>query len=155
MNIMPLKYCPKYKEQVIEWLNQEFGCKTSYGFYRELIEHSMKEDKLPITFVAIDNDVLVGTVGLWRGDLLSRQDLFPWLSALVVNQDYRNQKIGQRLQLFIEEYCRNKNYEEIYLYTDLVNYYEKTGWIAFDKGYEYMGGEVTIYKKSLKGLSNS
>ena len=149
MDIMLLRDCSKYKEQVIDWLNQEFGCETSYRFYQELIEHSMEEDKLPITFVAIDNDVLVGTVSLWRGDLLSRQDLYPWLSALVVNPDYRNQKIGYRLQQFIEEYCRNKNYEEIYLYTDLVNYYEKSGWIAVGKGYEYMGGEVTIYKKCL------
>ena len=150
MNIKLLRDCVKYKEQVIDWLDKEFGCETSYRFYKELIEHSMEEDKLPITFVAIENETLVGTVGLWRGDLLSRQDLYPWLSALVVNRNYRNRKIGQQLQQFIEEYCRNKHYEQIYLYTDLVNYYEKTGWIAVDKGYEYMGGEVTIYKKSLK-----
>lgn len=151
MEIKLLRDCSQYKEQVIDWLNKEFGCETSYRFYKELIEHSMEENKLPITFVAIDNDVLVGTVSLWRGDLLSRQDLYPWLSALVVNPDYRNQKIGQKLQQFIEEYCRSKDYEEIYLYTDLVDYYEKTGWRAIDKGYEYMGGEVTIYKKCLKG----
>ena len=116
MNIKLLRDCVKYKEQVIDWLNKEFGCETSYRFYKELIEHSMEEDKLPITFVAIENEILVGTVSLWRGDLLSRQDLYPWLSALVVNPNYRNQKIGQKLQQFIEEYCRNKNYEQIYLY---------------------------------------
>ena len=127
MEIMPLKDRPAYKEQVIEWLNQEFGCENgkSYGFYKELIEHSMVEDTIPITFIAVDNDILVGTVGLWRGDLLSRQDLYPWLSALFVNPECRNQNIGMKLQNFIVEYCKRQKYEEIYLYTDLDNYYEK------------------------------
>lgn len=149
MNIVLLKECPEYKNQVIEWLNHEFGNESSYRFYKELIEHSMEKDKIPVTFIAIENGILLGTVGLWRGDLLSRQDLYPWVSALFVNPDYRNRKIGQKLQDFIENYCRQKGYKEIYLYTNLVNYYEKSGWIYFDRGYEYMGGEVRIYKKCL------
>lgn len=150
MNIIPLKDCQKYKNQVIAWLNQEFGCEKSYQFYKELIEHSMAEDSIPITFIATDNDVLLGTVSLWRGDLLSRQDLFPWLAGLVVNPEYRNQGIGLRLQRFLEEYGRSKQFETLYLYTDLVGYYEKNGWSVMGKGYEYLGGEVTIYRKSLR-----
>lgn len=50
----------------------------------------------------------VGTVGLWRIDLLSRQDLCPWLSALFVKEEYRSKNIGQELQLFLIDYCRKK-----------------------------------------------
>ena len=149
MEITALKNYPQFTNQVIEWLNREFGTESSYFFYKGIIEHSLEEDRIPITFVAVENNELVGTVGLWRGDLLSRQDLFPWLSALVVREDCRNQGIGIRLQNFLEEYCRTKGFEELYLYAELENYYEKNGWIALGTGYEYMGGKVTIYKKSL------
>lgn len=149
MNIVPLKKYPHYKDQVVEWLYSEFGCPESYRFYKELIEHSMVENQIPITFIAVENDVLLGTISLWRGDLLSRQDLFPWAAGLVVNPKYRGQKIGAKLQQFIVDYCKSKNFKEIYLYTELENYYEKSNWEALGKGYEYMGGEVTIYKKTL------
>lgn len=149
MKIEMLKDRPEFVETVIEWLNNEFGNSNSLKFYQGIIEHSMVENQLPITFIAVENDILLGTVGIWRGDLLSRQELYPWLSALVVNPNYRNKGIGQRLQKYVLEYCKMNGYKEVFLYTDLHNYYEKSGWIPFDKGYEYTGNEVCIYRQSL------
>lgn len=149
MNIKRLEEAPEFTGTVIEWLNDEFGNQNSKKFYQGIIEHSLTEDKLPITFVAIEDGVLLGTVGIWRADLLSRQELFPWLSALVVNPKYRNNGIGQALQKYVLKYCKENGYKEIYLYTDLEGYYEKSGWIPFDKGYEYSGSEVQIYKQTI------
>lgn len=87
---------------------------------------------------------------MWRGDLLSRQDLFPWLSALAVKKEFRNQNIGQELQKFLISYAKGKGYKELYLYTDLDNYYEKTGWTHFDNGVEFTGGIVKLYKQDLR-----
>lgn len=134
------------KETVINWLNEEFGIENSKEFYRGIIEHSLKEGQLPITFVAIENEEVVGTVGIWRGDLLSRQDLFPWISALVVRKDYRNKSVGQKLQKFALDYCSSQNYKEVYLYTSIENYYEKMGWKFIDEGYEYSGDKIKIYE---------
>ena len=139
----------EFKEKIIEWLNDEFGGESSRAFYKEIIEHSLEEMKLPITFVAIENHEVIGTVGIWRGDLLSRQDLFPWISALVVRQDYRNKGVGQALQKFALNYCQSHNFGDVYLYTDIENYYEKMGWEFIDEGYEYSGGKVKIYKHQL------
>ncbi|MCF2642150.1 GNAT family N-acetyltransferase [Roseburia hominis] len=136
----------QFKDLVIQWMNEEFGNDKSYKFYKGIVEHSTKENDLPITFVMVENDELLGTVGIWRGDLLSRQDLYPWLSALIVNPKYRNRGIGKELQNYVLEYCRKKGYKEVFLYTDLKNYYEKNEWVQFDLGYEYSGSQVTIYK---------
>ena len=43
----------------------------------------------------------------------------------------------------------DNGYKEIFLYTELDGYYEKSGWIPFDKGYEYTGSEVCIYRQSI------
>lgn len=150
MQIKMLKESPQHIDTIIDWLNNEFGNDNSRNFYMEIIQHSLKENELPITFVALENGVLLATVGIWRADLLSRQELFPWLSALIVNPSYREKGIGQKLQEHVSDYCKLRGYKEIFLYTDLVGYYEKSGWKAFDKGYEYSGSEVCIYKQILR-----
>lgn len=113
------------------------------------MKNSLRKNQLPLTFIALMDNKLVGTIGLWRSDLLSRQDLYPWLSALFVKEEYRSNNIGQELQRFLIDYCRQKGYEELFLYTDICNYYEKTGWQYLEDGIEYSGGNIKIYKKKL------
>lgn len=149
MIIKELREQPEFKEIVIEWLNDEFGNDNSRHFYQSIIEHSMVEKQLPITFIALEDGKLLGTAGIWRGDLLSRQDLFPWFSALVVNPQYRNRGIGKALQDHVMEYAKNMAFKDLYLYTDLNGYYEKNQWTLFDTGYEYFGDKMNIYKHEL------
>lgn len=139
----------EYLDDVIEWLWKEFGNEVNYAFWESLVKNSLQKDQLPLTFIALLDNQPVGTVGLWRSDLLSRQDLFPWLSALYVKEEYRNRTIGQELQRFLTNYCRKKGYQELFLYTDICNYYEKTGWQYLEDGFEYSGGKIRIYKKKL------
>ena len=41
-------------------------------------------------------------------------------------------------------------FETVYLYTTLVDYYEKTGWVHFDGGYELIDGSAQkIYRLDL------
>ncbi|ADL50816.1 GNAT family N-acetyltransferase [Clostridium cellulovorans] len=139
----------EYLDNVIEWLWKEFGNEDNYGFWESIVKNSLRKNQLPLTFIALMDNQLVGTVGLWRSDLLSRQDLYPWLSALFVKEQYRGKNIGQELQRFLIDYCREKGYEELFLYTDICNYYEKTGWQYLDDGIEYSGESIKIYKKEL------
>jgi hypothetical protein len=41
------------------------------------VQHSQTAEALPLTFIAVEGEQLLGTIGLWRCDLISRQDLFP------------------------------------------------------------------------------
>lgn len=58
-------------------------------------------------------------------------------------------RIGQELQKYVLDYCKSKDMKELFLYTDLIGYYEKSGWTQFDIGYKYMRNKVSIYKYSL------
>ncbi|MDD7794285.1 GNAT family N-acetyltransferase [Clostridium sp. 'White wine YQ'] len=148
--MISIEYLADYREHVdtvSNWLCTEFGEENNYEFFHSIIERSLIKNKLPITFIAFDDNELVGTIGLWRSDLVSRQDLYPWLSALYVREDYRGKNIGKELQHFLIEYCKKASFSEIYLYTDLHNYYEKTGWEYLEDGVEFSGGYMKIYKK--------
>lgn len=46
---------------------------------------------------------------------MSRQDLYPWLSALYVKENKRGKGVGQELQNFLVEYCRIKGFKELFL----------------------------------------
>jgi predicted N-acetyltransferase YhbS len=150
--ILIIEHLADHKEHidtVTNWLWKEFGNKNNYNFFQSIIRHSLIKSKLPLTFIALEDNELVGTIGLWRSDLVSRQDLYPWLSALFVKEDFRGKQIGQELQRFLIEYCTVAGYTEFFLYTDICNYYEKTGWIYLEDGVEYSGEYLKIYKKEL------
>lgn len=139
----------EYIETVTNFIWNEFGNEDNYKFFESIVNNSLNKGKLPITFVALKDDEVVGTIGLWRADLLSRQDLFPWLSALYVKEEYRGIGIGKKLQNFLVEYARNQGFKELFLYTDINGYYEKMDWQYIKDGIEYSGDYIKIYRKEL------
>lgn len=139
----------EYIDTVTNWLWKEFGNENNYEFFHSIIKNSITKNELPLTFVALEDNELVGTVGLWRSDLMSRQDIYPWLSALYVKENKRGKGVGQELQNFLVEYCRKKGFKELFLFTDLCNYYEKTGWKYLEDGVEFSGDYIKIYNKKI------
>ena len=149
MKILPLYQCPDQLTAVADLLAEEFGTPLGDHFYEELLGHSMSPGQLPLTLVAMENGVMLGTVGLWRADMLARQDLTPWLACLAVRKDQRGRRIGQALQEMVKETARQMGFNRVYLYTNLKGYYEKTGWQWIDRGYEMDNSEQQIYRFDL------
>jgi predicted N-acetyltransferase YhbS len=104
---------------------------------------------LPITFIALHGDELVGTVGLWRCDLISRQDLTPWLAALYVDESQRGSGLGLRLQQHVQDYSRQAGFNELYLYSDFSGYYERHGWHYIGDALDYPDRPVRLYHREL------
>lgn len=127
---------PQLLPQVTALLRQSFGTALGEHFYEELLTHSMTPRRLPLTVVAWEGEGLLGTVGLWRADLLSRQDLTPWMACLAVSPPHRRRGLGTALQKFLLNAARDLGFSEVYLYTTLENYYEKTNWQYQEPAYE-------------------
>ncbi len=78
MTILPLYAAPQYAPQVTDWLWHAFGGETlPREFFASIVQHSQTAEALPLTFIAVEGEQLLGTIGLWRCDLISRRDLFP------------------------------------------------------------------------------
>ncbi|MNC10359.1 Acetyltransferase (GNAT) family protein [compost metagenome] len=107
---------------------------------------SQREGQLPLTFVAVEGEKLVGTVGLWRCDLISRQDLYPWLAALYIDENQRGRGLGAKLQQHIIEHARALGYPQLYLYSACKDYYERFGWEYIGDGLDYPDKVVHLYK---------
>lgn len=149
MKILPLFQKPQYAEQVTDWIWQAFGTPDSRDFFASIVATSQREGELPLTFVAVEGNKLVGTVGLWRCDLISRQDLYPWLAALYIDENQRGRGLGAKLQQHVIEHARALGYPQLYLYSACKDYYERFGWEYIGDGLDYPDKVVHLYRFSL------
>jgi len=92
---------------------------------------------------------LRGTIGLWRCDLISRQDLFPWLAALYVAPAARGQGLAGKLQRHVIDYARRAGFRELYLYSACRDFYERFGWRYIGEGLDYPATAVHLYRYDL------
>ncbi|WBM71431.1 GNAT family N-acetyltransferase [Buttiauxella sp. WJP83] len=146
MKILPLYAVPQHAQQVIDWQWQAFGTEDSRDFFASIVATSQREGEMPLTFVAVEGAKLLGTVGLWRCDLISRQDLYPWLAALYIDENQRGRGLGAKLQEHVIQYARTLGYPQLYLYSACKDYYERFGWQYIGDGLDYPNKPVHMYR---------
>lgn len=146
MNILPLYAAPQFADRVTDWIWQAFGDGLPRAFFQSIIDHSQTPDALPFTFIAVDGDNLLGTVGLWRCDLISRQDLYPWLAALYVDEAARGQGLAGQLQRHVIAYAAQAGFTELHLWSACRDFYERYGWQYIGDALEYPDKRVHLYR---------
>ncbi|QGY30398.1 GNAT family N-acetyltransferase [Pantoea cypripedii] len=149
MQILPLQEVPHFASQITDWLWREFGEGTPREFFASIVTSSLKGADFPVTFVALDGARPLGTVGFWRCDLISRQDLYPWLAALFIEEDARGQGISQALQQHVIDYARQRGYDRLWLWSTFAGYYERFGWQFTEEALEYPATKVRVYQRDL------
>ncbi|MEN0614815.1 GNAT family N-acetyltransferase [Klebsiella indica] len=150
MIIQPLSAAPQYAGQVTEWLWRAFGGDMlPQAFFASIIGHSQTPGALPVTFIAVENEKLLGTVGLWRCDLISRQDLYPWMAALYVAPEARGKGLAGTLQQHVIRYARTQGYSALFLYSACRDFYERFGWQYIGEGLDYPATTVSLYRYDL------
>jgi len=120
-----------FADTVARWIYDEFiaGIKVDLS-YEDILAAITKccRQKLPMRLIALVDDTCVGTVSLVQNDLRCRE-YSPWLAALYVDKDYRNQGIGEQLINAVIDVARKLGHEKLYLRTEHASdYYRKLGW---------------------------
>lgn len=149
VNILPLYAAPQYAEQVIDWIWHAFGDGLPREFFQSIVEHSQTPGALPLTFIAVEGEQLLGTVGFWRCDLITRQDLYPWLAALYVDETARGKGLAGQLQQHVIACAARIGYTELHLWSACRDFYERYGWQYIGDGLEYPDKMVHLYRYSL------
>ncbi|OQX29714.1 MAG: hypothetical protein B0D92_02260 [Spirochaeta sp. LUC14_002_19_P3] len=110
---------------------------------------SMNREQLPVCFIALGNETLLGTISLKEKSISHNPELTPWCAALLVVPEMRRRGIGSALVSALEREARRRDYRELYMSTDTANSIaEARGWKAIGSA-ESMRGIVTVYKLSL------
>jgi GNAT superfamily N-acetyltransferase len=148
ISIEPVAGHPELHETIAGWLWSEWGTPCNRGLYGSLVSHCRK-DTIPAIWVAFESKKPVGTVGLLRTDLLSRQEFTPWMAVLYVLPAYRGKGIASALQQHALGEAKRLGFDGIYLYTKLPGFYERTGWVYVESDVDDHGEMVRIYRKGL------
>lgn len=126
----------KYNEYigtVVNWIFSEWG-NDNYKYWDSWIRSSLLDGDIPKTYIIFIDGKLAGTYSLWRCDLQSRQDLFPWFGGLYVHPNFRGKqyggkKIGKRLLEHAYNELKELGYKKAYLFTEKSpKYYVENGW---------------------------
>ncbi|WCK54049.1 GNAT family N-acetyltransferase [Aneurinibacillus sp. Ricciae_BoGa-3] len=132
--------------QAVELFWEQWGNPKNYEFYHDCIRHSCQSDSdLPRFYIAVQNNSIIGTYALLRNDLISRQDLFPWLACLYIIPELRGNKLGSLMLEHAVQQATEKGFKNLYLCTDLDGFYEKYNWSYLSSGYIFNGDPTKIY----------
>lgn len=122
---------PEMLDHMAKWFNKKWG--VSLALYKESMKDCLKKiDAVPQWYVAIENNRIIGGVGVIENDFHDRKDLAPNICALYVEEDKRCNGIAGALLQYVCNDMKNKGIDTLYLITDHVGFYERYGWKFFD-----------------------
>lgn len=132
MKIIKLEEADNYIfDKICDWNYNWWGKRDNNSFeeVRCYMEHSLCNNKMPQTFVALIENEPVGMYQIsMSDDLYSRPDIYPWLVNVFVDEEYRGKGICRQLMNTVSENAKKLNIDELYLYTKHIGLYEKFGW---------------------------
>lgn len=77
--------------------------------------------------ILIDNGKLVGFISIFPHDCDDEPDFTPWYATMFVKKEYRGKGYSKILNNAVLEEAKNRGIKELFLKTELNNYYEKFG----------------------------
>ena len=149
MKILSLREHHDLLEQFITFFQSHWN---NGPLYRDCMTACLSTSSpLPQWYLLVDDTgQSIAGCGLIANDFNARQDLWPWLCALYVEENCRGNGLGALLL----EHCRNVSaslgFKNLYLATDLVGFYEKFGFEFLGTTSDPFGGTSRIYQTATR-----
>lgn len=121
-----LRQKPELKEEAAAWFHDKW--EVPQEAYLECMEAYLNHETEYGWYLCLDNEHIVGGLGVIENDFHDRKDLAPNVCAVYTEQEYRCQGIaGQLLDIVLKD-MKSKGITPIYLITDHTSFYERYGW---------------------------
>lgn len=149
MRIISVRENPEYKDKIIQYFQNSWS-EIAPIIYEDCISHSINaEDSLPQWYVLENNNEIIGCAGLITNDFISRMDLYPWVCAIFIEEKYRGNNYSKLLIEKAKEDSKKAGFQNLYLCTDHIGFYEKMGFKYIGQGYHPWEEESRIYQIDL------
>ena len=127
MKIVKMRETPEMAEKAASWFHSKWGVPVEA--YRESISDCLRnENPVPQWYLAMEEERIVGGIGVIENDFHDRKDLRPNVCAVYVEEDYRCRGIAGELLSFVCEDMKKYGIDTLYLITDHTSFYERYGW---------------------------
>jgi GNAT superfamily N-acetyltransferase len=154
-----IDYLAKYKEFIPEiadltysqWSDLFQAAGISKDKLEELLAERAITDRLPITFVAVSDGVLIGTGSIKLSEPGTRAGLSPWLAGMYVKESHRGSGVGALIVQALEAKAEELGVEALYLSVGTAErFYQRLGWTVLERLDSYGVKEVALMTKKLK-----
>lgn len=71
---------------------------------------------------------IVGMATIMKTDYYPLPEIYPWISTVFVNEEYRGQRISGKLIDFANNYAKELGFDRTYIPTEFIGLYEKYGY---------------------------
>ena len=100
-------------------------------------------------FAAVADNRIVGMTSLLKTDYYPLPEIFPWISCVFVETEYRGLRISEKLIAYAEEYAKQQGFNKAYIPSEHTGLYEKYGYTYVKDIVNYGGGTDRLYAKEL------
>ncbi len=107
-------------------------------------------EKWETPFAATIYGRIVGMVTIMKSDYYPLPEIYPWISTLFVTEEYRGQRISEKLIDYANKYAKQIGFDRTYIPTEFVGLYEKYGYYYVKNIVNYDNGVDRLYAKDLK-----
>lgn len=125
--IISLVNRPDLLETAARWFHEKWG--VPYEAYLENMQECLtKKGAVPQWYLALQQDRIIGGMGVIENDFHNRRDLTPNVCAVYTEKDWRCQGIAGSLLHYVCTDMKEKGIDTLYLVTDHTSFYERYGW---------------------------
>lgn len=142
MEIDLLKNHQQHIHTLAGWFKAEspdyFRDKSLEAIAEEQFKSRLNDSRLPISFIAYEAEIPVGTIALLEWSVTTHKHLCPWLGGLHVRPEFRHRGVGTRLVRRGAEKATDMGFE--YLYAGISKaeeHYISQGWEILEKTIYY------------------
>ena len=151
MNILSIRENPIHVNEAITYFQKHWANEKSMMVYDDCIRNCINaKASLPQWYLLMNDDTTIGCTGLITNDFISRMDLFPWVCALYIEKEYRGNGYGSLLLEKVKQDTAKIGFDNLYLCTDHIGYYEHYGFTHIGTGYHSWGENSRIYCAKMK-----
>lgn len=120
----------------------------------EKLQQHINTNKLPICYVLFKENKFIGTASLRPLDISSYTHVSPWLGAVIIEPEFRNQGLGTYFVQEVMDRAKRLHKDIWYLWTpDRETFYAKMGWKKIDE-VDYNQTHGTVMQLNLTEKSN-
>lgn len=147
MHIVDLSTAPQHIPSLAAWHHEQWSYlnpdKTVEERIDELREH-LGDQQVPRTFIALDDQQLMGSASLIEDDMDTHPEFTPWLASVFVSPLHRKQGVGAALVRRVMTAAEESGITTLSLFTpDQEHFYRQLGWHTIAREL-YASAEVVI-----------
>lgn len=126
LKYITLREKPEMMETAALWFHNKWGVPKEA--YLECMQEYLSGNTELGWYLCLDEDKIVGGMGVIENDFHDRKDLTPNVCAVYTEEAYRKQGIAGALLDMVVEDLKSKDISPVYLVTDHTGFYERYGW---------------------------